>query len=144
MELYSNHQINLLNPQILYKTNATNFNTQLLQINREKEIFVTIELKNLTIVKKESIRKIKQSGMKLVHLGLIVVGVIGLVRKNLGTKILIAILEKGWQTDARNALIAVIEVDMSNNMGIFYCSPDFSISVLDLKLIEIGVQTKGY
>ena len=48
------------------------------------------------------------------------------------------------QTDVTNALIAAIEVDVSNNMGIFYCSPDFSISILDLELIEIGIQIRGY
>ena len=37
LELYCSHQLNLLNPQILYKTNALNFNTQLLRINRERK-----------------------------------------------------------------------------------------------------------
>ena len=69
LELYSSHQLNLLNPQILYQTNALNFNTQLLRINREEEILVTTESKNLTLVSTESIKKIKQSGKKLVHLG---------------------------------------------------------------------------
>ena len=27
LELYTNHQINLLNPQILYRSNSLNFNT---------------------------------------------------------------------------------------------------------------------
>ena len=39
LEFYSNHQLNILNLQILYKTNALNFNTQLLRINKEEEIF---------------------------------------------------------------------------------------------------------
>ena len=52
-------------------------------------------------------------------MGLIDIRVKGLIRKHLGAKVLITILDKGWQTDARNALIAAIEVDMSNNMGIF-------------------------
>ena len=38
LEVYTNHQINLLNPQILYKTNTLSFHTQLLRINREEEI----------------------------------------------------------------------------------------------------------
>ena len=40
LKIYTNHQ---LNSQILYKTNGLNFNTQLLRINREEEILVTIE-----------------------------------------------------------------------------------------------------
>ena len=46
--------------------------------------------------------------------------------------------------NARNALIAAIEVDMSDNKGIFYCSPDFSISTRDIDLLEIGIQTRGF
>lgn len=52
-------------------------------------------------------------------------------------------MDKGWQSDARNALIAAVEVDMSCNSGLFYCSPDFSISVREIDLIEIGIQARG-
>ena len=86
----------LLNPQTLYRTNTLNFNTQLLRINSEEEIFVTTKPKNLALVSKESTRKIKQSGKKLVHLGLIVIGVKRLVQKSLGTKVLVTVLDRGW------------------------------------------------
>ena len=35
LEIYTNHQITLLHPQILYKTPIISFNSQLLRINRE-------------------------------------------------------------------------------------------------------------
>ena len=57
---------------------------------------------------------------------------------------LIAILGNEWRTNARNALITAIEVDMNNNRKIFYCSPDFSVSNRDLDLLEIGIQTRGF
>ena len=41
-------------------------------------------------------------------------------------------------------MIIAIETDISNNKGIFYCSPNFTISTRDLELIEVGIQTKGY
>ena len=135
LEVYTNRQLNLWNPQILYKTNALNLNTQLLRINMEEEILVTTKPINLALVSKESIRKIKQSGKKLVHLGFIIIGIKGLVRKNLGTKVLISFLDNGRRTNANNALIAAIEVDMNENKGIFYYSPDFSVSVRDLELL---------
>lgn len=59
-------------------------------------------------------------------------------------KVLIILTDKGWQSDVRNALISAVEVDMSCNSRIFYCSQDFSISVKDLDLIEIGIQSRGY
>ena len=89
LEVYTNHQLN----QILYKINALHFNIQLLRINREEEILVTIEPINLALISKESTIKIKQSGKKLLHLGLIIIGIKGLVRKNLGTKELISFLD---------------------------------------------------
>ena len=65
------------------------------------------------------------------HLGLIVIGIKWLVRKNLGTKVLNAILDNGWRLNSRNALIAAIKVDMNDNRGIFYCSPAFSVNTKD-------------
>ena len=56
LEVYTNHQLSLSNPQVLYKTNVLNFNTQLLRINREEEILVSL---NLALISRESSRKIK-------------------------------------------------------------------------------------
>ena len=77
------------------------------------------------------------------HLGLIVVRIKGLTRPGLGTKVLITLLDKRW-TDVKKALIATIEVDMTTNRGLFYCSPDYQITISDLNQIEVGIQTKGY
>ena len=59
------------------------------------------------------------------------------------TKVLISLLDNGWRTKAKNVLIAAIEVDMSENKRRFYYSPDFSIHVKDLQLLEIGIHTRG-
>ena len=37
-----------------------------------------------------------------------------------------------------------MEVDMNQNKGIFYCTPDFQISIKDLENLEIEIQTKEY
>lgn len=144
LEIYHNHHIELLNPKILYKTGNLSFNSQLLRINREEEILVTTNEVRIPLVSLESIRKIKESGKRLVHLGLIVIGIRGLVRKEIPVIVLITLMDKGWKSDARNALIAAVKVDMSCNSGLFYCSPDFLISVRDLNLIEIRIQARGY
>ena len=101
LEIYTNHQITLLNPQVLYKTPAISFSPQLLRINREEELLVTTEPVNIRLISKESSRKIRQSGKRLLHLGLIVIGIKGLVQKSLGTKVLIAVLDNGWKTNAK-------------------------------------------
>ena len=112
LEIYTNHQITLLKSQVLYKTPIISFNSQLLRINREEELLVTNESVNTRLISEERSRKIWQSGKRLLHLGLIVIGIKGLVRKSLGTKVLLAFLDNGWRTNARNALIAAIEVDI--------------------------------
>ena len=58
LEVYTNHQITLLNPQVLYKTPIINFDSQLLRINREEELLVTNEPVNIRLISKESSRKI--------------------------------------------------------------------------------------
>ena len=83
LEIYTNHQITLLNPQILYKTPIISFSSQLLRINREEELLVINEPVNIRLISKESSRKIRQSGKRLLHLGLIIIGIKGLVRKSL-------------------------------------------------------------
>ncbi|KAG5616631.1 hypothetical protein H5410_016455 [Solanum commersonii] len=43
------------------------------------------------------------------------------------------------------SIIGLTEVDMTNNGGIFYISPDFMINLREFeKHIKIGIQTKGY
>ena len=58
LEIYTNIQITLLNPQILYKTPVISFRSQLLRINREEELLVTTEPVNIRLISKESSRKI--------------------------------------------------------------------------------------
>ena len=116
----------------------------MLSINREEEIFVTIELINLPLVSKESTREVRKNGKRLVYLGLIVIAVKRLVRKNLCTKVLISLLDNGWRINAKNELVVAIEVGKSENKIIFYRSPDFSVRVKDLELLEIGIQTRVY
>ena len=69
LEIYTKHQITLLNPQILYKTPIINFNSQLLRINREEELLVTNEPVNIRLISKENSKIIRKSGKRLLHLG---------------------------------------------------------------------------
>ena len=74
--------------------------------------------------------------MNYAHLGLITTGVRGLIMKQNGAKVLIAILDTRHDTLTRQ-LIGVIEVDMNNNCGIHYLCPNFTIGLKDLKHIKI-------
>ena len=56
---------------------------------------MTNEPVNIRLISKENSRKKRQSGKRLLHLRLIVIGIKGLVRKSLGTKVLIDVLDNG-------------------------------------------------
>lgn len=59
--------------------------------------------------------------MLLMHMELIVIGIKGLTRKNLGSKVLIVIYDDRW-SDIKKLIIGLTEVDITNNGGIFYIS----------------------
>ena len=111
---------------------------------REEEIrclgnyTITLELLGKCIVGK--LRKY----YSFCHLGLITIAIKGLRRKGLGTKTLVHIYGDSW-TYMGKAMIANIEIDMNNNIGIVYCMTDFMMSLKDLQQdIKIGIKTKGY
>ena len=49
-------------------------------------------------------------------------------RKELGTKVLITIYDDKWG-DMKKATIAIIEDNMTNNLGLFYYSPNFLMTI---------------
>ena len=141
-----NKSIKLLNPRMLYQVGRFQNRTGLVKLQRVVELSVINEPKRIPIISRESARKIRNKNCKLIHLGLIFIGLSRLTRKKLlGTKVLLVLLDKGWRTNVRKAMIAAIEIDMNKKGGIFYCSPDFLMSTKDfIENIEIGIQTKGY
>lgn len=143
LENYNARQISLLNPRTLYHVGPLNLATSLLRINRE-EVLVTTGPVTIPIISNESLKELRKTRKRLVHIGLIVVAIKGLTRKELGCKTLLRILDKSWKGSSHKALIANIEVDMNRNTGLFFCSPDMLISIYDLHNLEIEIQTTGY
>ena len=132
----------MLNPRRLYHVGILQSRTGLFRSPREEPISVTTEPVSLRLITAESVKRVERI-YTFMHLGLIVIGIKRLARKGLAIKILLALLDKR-HSNTDQTLIATIEVDMNENQGIFYCSPDFMISLEDIKHIEIGIQTKGY
>ena len=72
------------------------------------------------------------------HMGLIIISVKGLTRKNLGTKILIVIYDDRW-SDLKKSIIGLTEVNMTNNGGIFHINPDLMMNLKEFgKHIKMG------
>jgi len=145
LRIFQQNQLNLLNPKILYDTGYFARNNQLYRHYREEQISaIGKEIATMNLINPESLRGIIHNRLTLMHMGLIVVGLKGLTRKNLGTKVLIVIYDDRW-SDLKKSIIGLTEVDMTNNGGIFYISPDFMINLGEFgKHIKIGIQTKGY
>jgi len=146
IEIFRNKHLDLLNPRVLYKTGQWTFRTGFFRHYREVKVGCSKdESINLNLIGPESARSLRQkNNYRLAHLGLIVIGIKGLTRKYVGAKALIVIYDDRW-TDVKKSIIGVTEVDMNENKGIFYCSPDFMLDVTEFsKHIKIGIQTKGY
>lgn len=149
-ETFANRGFGLFNPEVLYKkTGFWTFGTGLFRHHREVQVScLANDVVNLDLINKESTRTlVRNKEYKFMHLGLVVIGIKGkgLVRKELGRKTLVSLYDGRW-TDASKAMIGVTEVDMNENKGIFYCSPDYSMSIEDFSnhVVKIGIQTKGY
>ena len=78
------------------------------------------------------------------YIGLIVIGLKGMVRKETGYKVFVVVTDTRNKTNRMKGIIGTIEADMNQNRGIFYLSPDYFMSIKDFcKYYEIGILTKG-
>ncbi|MCF8704108.1 hypothetical protein L3055_11280, partial [Corynebacterium sp. MC-02] len=145
IQTFKQNQLKLLDPKILYKANIFSRTHLLYRHYREEQISALKDnIVNLNLVNLDSMKTIKRTHMTLMHMGLIVIGIKGLARKNLGAKVLIVVYDDRW-TDLKKSIIGLTEVDMTHNGGICYISPDFLINLNEFgSHIKIGIQTKGY
>jgi len=144
LEIMTNDQINLLRTTQLYKSGIFDNNSSLIRTHRSEMLELPDgKIEEFGLVTTESINQLTKQNMNYAHLGLITTGVRGLIMKQNGAKVLIAILDTRHDTLTRQ-LIGVIEVDMNNNCGIHYLCPNFTIGLKDLKHIKIQVQSKGF
>lgn len=74
------------------------------------------------ILLEEGQEKLKESGYQYVHIGLIVIGIKGLVKKETETRVLVQVLNHKWGNNFGNAQIGGMEVYMSQNTGFHYCA----------------------
>jgi hypothetical protein len=73
-----------------------------------------------------------------------IIGIKGMTRKKLGTKVLVTLLDKRWDTINKVAL-EFLEGDMNENSLITYIAPDLIMSVQEcMEKMSFGFQTKGY
>ena len=144
IQIFQQNSLRLLNPKVLYSAGIFSQKAQLYKHYREEQMCVIKNSHHLSLISSDSTKEILRTNMNLMHMGLIVIGIKGLTKKNLGTKVLITIYDDRW-SDPKRSILGLTEVDMTNNDGIFYCSPDFMINSAEFgQYIKVGFQTKGY
>src|SRR6266508_2894657 len=118
--------------------------TSLYRLSREVKLSVLTQSIELRIVKKQFKNGLKYLGYKYIHQGMYIVGIKGMTRKKLGTKVLITLLDKRWDT-INKAALGFLEGDMNENSLITYIAPDLIIPIKEfIEKMSFGFQTKGY
>lgn len=82
-----------------------------------------------------------KKNLQYCYIGLIIIGVKGMTKKELGCKVLITIFDESIPNN-RKSIISFTEVDMNENRGLFYCAPEILLETKDLHHIKIGVMSR--
>ncbi|KAK3225449.1 hypothetical protein Dsin_005311 [Dipteronia sinensis] len=84
------------------------------------------------------------SARRLMHLGLITIGVIGLTRQGTGAKTFISVSDMAWNTP-EDGVLGCMELDMNNNYQIGVLQPGMIADFADFpNRFRVHVMTKGY
>jgi len=119
LERYQKDTLRKIRPQQIYQMGWFKNKNGLYRISREVELSVLTEPVQLRIVSKQFENALKYSGYKYIHQETYIIGIKGMTRKKLGTKVLITLLDK--RCDSINkAALGLLEGDMNENMLITY------------------------
>ncbi|RCV22542.1 hypothetical protein SETIT_4G228900v2 [Setaria italica] len=144
LERYQRDTLRKIRPQQIYQMGWFENKNGLYRISREVELSVLTEPVQLRIVSKQFENGLKYSGYKYIHQGMYIIGIKGMTRKKLGTKVLITLLDKRWDS-VNKAALGFLEGDMNENMLITYIAPDLIMPIKEfIDKMAIGFQTKGY
>jgi len=144
LERYQKDTLRKIKPQKVYDMGMFERKSGLYRISREIELSVLTHPVELRIVSKNIENELKYVGYKFIHQGMYIIGVKGITRKKLGTKVLITLLDKRWGSVDKAAL-GFIEGDMNENRLITYIAPDLMMPVKEfIDKMSFGFYTKGY
>ena len=142
------HQnVQLIPGEQLYKHGIFDFQNKIYEHYDEVEICCPNDDTQvvLDLLTEESYTKLLQSGFTVIHLGLFLIGIIGMHRKGLGTKVMASLVDTRHMESMSRAVIGLMEADMNNNLEIVYLTPDYLVSLSTLfKHIKLVIKTKGY
>jgi hypothetical protein len=144
MKRYQKYTLRKLKPQRVYQMGIFESRSGLYRISREVELIVLNELVDLKLVSKQFENSLRYIGYKYIHQGMYIIGIKGMTRKKLETKVLVTLLDKRWDM-INKAALGFLEGDMNENILITYIAPDLMMPVQEfIEKMSFGFQTKGY
>lgn len=144
MERYQRDTLRKIRPQQVYQMGIFESKSGLYRISREVELSVLTQPVELRVVSKQFENNLRYAGYKYIHQGMYIIGIKGMTRKKLGTKVLITLLDKRWDT-INKAALGFLEGDMNENRLITYIAPDLMMPIQEfIEKMSFGFQTKGY
>ncbi|KAJ3706170.1 hypothetical protein LUZ61_009875 [Rhynchospora tenuis] len=130
--------------ETLYRTGWSENQHRVYQHYSDERVLVTegqqIELPFIT---EGSFQTLLQEGLQHLHIGMIMVRLYTLHRRNAGVNALVLLRDTRWG-DSR-AVISSMEIDLSSGTQLAYTAPDITLSIHDFRdHIQIVIQTHGY
>ena len=104
LERYQKNTLRSLRPQQLYHMGIFESRSGLYRISKEIKLSVLTHPVELRIVSTDIETQLKYSGYKYIHQGMYIIGIKGMTRKKIGTKVLDTLLDKRWDTVNKPAL----------------------------------------
>ncbi|KAJ3689111.1 hypothetical protein LUZ61_018275 [Rhynchospora tenuis] len=97
----------------------------------------------LPFISDESFNRLLQEGLQHLHIGLIMVRLYTLHRRNAGVNALVLLRDTRWRDD--RAIISSIEIDLTSGSQLSYTAPDMTMSIRDFRNhLQLVIQTHGY
>ncbi|KAG6527663.1 hypothetical protein ZIOFF_009789 [Zingiber officinale] len=98
---------------------------------------------DLPLVTEQSHQTLRESGFQHIHIGLIMVRVYTLHRRDTGVMALAVLRDTRWRDD--RSIIATMEMDLTRGTQMVYVIPDIMMSIEDFaNHLELSLQTQGY
>ncbi|UVW45035.1 ORF3 [Badnavirus tessellopandani] len=144
LSLSQQRRASLVPAEILYSSQWDQPINKVYQHYSEQRILCIGENQvDLPFITKDSYISLQKTGMEHVHLGLIMIRLHALHRRNAGTNALLVLRDTRWNDN--RAIIATMEVDLSSGTQLIYITPDMMMSIHDFfHHIELAIQTHGY
>ena len=145
LTVFSNDQLSILNPTTLYRSGIFRINTGLYRHHREEILSIPDGKQQvINLMTPGAIRELRRKNYRLIHLGLMVIGVRGLTRQKIGAKLLLCLVDTR-HAELEKAILGTMEVDLNNNSEIVYLSPNYAMDITDFgEHFKILVQVKGF